>query len=604
MNRILKDLRPKAVCGAVSAILLVASSLNAFADNSAGGESGVAAHERLMRQSQYPSATQCATCHPEQFREWSASPHAYAQLSPVFNAMHAKLVKDTNGTLGDFCIRCHTPVGMELGEPIVAPNSSRDPVALEGVTCVSCHRRILPAGKNSSRNGIISGDIFHPVYGPKGNEELRRVIESGEFEVNTDRSKTGRDIHLDAVVNPQISTPAFCGNCHDVHNANGFRLEEAFSDFKSSPAAAKKITCQDCHMGKEPGKPSGYEFVPVALVGGNPTRPRKHANHRFIGPDYSIVHPALFPHNPAAKRFATLDEWLTFDVAAGWGTDDFEDTVDGGVQFPPRWSDAADRYEARKLIDANLELLREASDQRLQLLRTGYLLDDPKIRRNEANEIVFAVDVRNGIEGHSVPTGFDAERPVYLRVTMRDSSGAVVFRSGDLDPNGDLRDEHSAYVHSGQLERDRYLFNLQSQFLVELNRGSERGQILNTNYSVSPLPFLRPPTNASFLLGRAAGTRKHRQVIPPLRSRTAEYRVQAEELAGHSGPYCAEVELVAGMVPVNLINGIQEVGFDYGMSPRALADAVVAGHQVLWKKALRIDSVSGTSSSVEGCRNE
>ena len=35
---------------------------------------------------------------------------------------------------------------------------------------------------------------------------------------------------------------------------NGFRLEEAFSEFKTSPAAHEKgVSCQDCHMGKEPG---------------------------------------------------------------------------------------------------------------------------------------------------------------------------------------------------------------------------------------------------------------------------------------------------------------------------------------------------------------
>ena len=35
---------------------------------------------------------------------------------------------------------------------------------------------------------------------------------------------------------------------------------------------------------------------------------------------------------------------------------------------------------------------------------------------------------------------------------------------------------------------------------------------------------------------------------------------------------------------MNLVNEIKDVGFDYGMSPRQVADAVVAGHQVLWEK--------------------
>ena len=38
------------------------------------------------------------------------------------------------------------------------------------------------------------------------------------------------------------------------------------------------------------------------------------------------------------------------------------------------------------------------------------------------------------------------------------------------------------------------------------------------------------------------------------------------------------------MIPVNLLNVIQVVGFDYGMSAKDIGDAVVEGHQVLWRK--------------------
>ena len=96
-------------------------------------------------------------CHEDHFREWSVSPHAYAQLSPVFNAFSNKLLKLTNGTIGDFCIRCHTPTGMALHEPMNISNMDRPPTSREGVTCVVCHRinqpwgKISPPGSRSSR---------------------------------------------------------------------------------------------------------------------------------------------------------------------------------------------------------------------------------------------------------------------------------------------------------------------------------------------------------------------------------------------------------------------------------------------------------------------
>ncbi len=38
------------------------------------------------------------------------------------------------------------------------------------------------------------------------------------------------------------------------------------------------------------------------------------------------------------------------------------------------------------------------------------------------------------------------------------------------------------------------------------------------------------------------------------------------------------------MVPVNLINEIRDVGFDYNMSAADVARNLVAGHQVIWER--------------------
>ena len=180
---------------------------------------------------------------------------------------------------------------------------------------------------------------------------------------------------------------------------------------------------------------------------------------------------------------------------------------------------------------------------------------------------------------------------------MSDADGKVVFRSGDLDPNGDLRDSHSLYVHNGELEQDTQLFSLQSKFIVDLVRGGQREQVLNVNYSASPLPFIRPPTNSTLLLGRPRGARKHRQTIPPKSSRRAAYSVGAEALAESKPPYRAAIQLIAGMVPVNLVHAISDVGFDYGMSPREVANAVVEGHQVLWEKDVLLSTLTEEGTS-------
>ncbi|MEE8586321.1 MAG: multiheme c-type cytochrome [Acidobacteriota bacterium] len=545
-------------------------------------------HGDLFKEKRFPSATTCKTCHPDHYREWSVSAHAYAQMSPVFNAMHGKILKLTNGTNGDFCIRCHTPVGMNLQEPEFISNLERHPTSREGITCIVCHRLDQAYGKLSGRLAIVEGDIFDPVYGPSGNDELIRVISSGEFGTNTVRGRSGRSIHSDAKRLPQMTESGLCGTCHDVNLVNGFRLEEAFSEYKISPAAKKGINCQDCHMGKQPGVASGYDTAPAAVVGGKLTRPRKRTNHMFAGPDYSVIHPGIFPHNGDAARLATIAEWLVFDHRAGWGRDEFERDIPAGYGFPPRWESADDRYDAREVLQDNLDLLAEIAEQRLQVLRAGYQLGEVVVEKAGSQGIRFKVELRNGTDGHNVPTGFDAERLVWLHVSVTDSQGKLVFESGHLDPNGDVRDSHSIYVHNGELPRDPFLFSLQSRFLVRMVRGGEREQVLALNYSPDPLPFLRPSTSSTILTGRPAGSRKHRQTIAPLGSKWAKYKVKSSQLAGSRGPYKARIRLKAAMVPVNLIHEIQDVGFDYGMSPREVAQAVVDGHLVLWEREVEL----------------
>ncbi len=586
--------------------------LKAWLDASDGSVRGAAlmqlladsAHTAVYQDERFPSANECQTCHPDHYREWSVSSHAYAQLSPVFNAMHGTILKLTNGTNGDFCIRCHTPVGMNLEEAEFMSNMDRHPTSREGITCVVCHRVQNAYSKISGRFAIVEGDLLDPVFGSIGGAELDRVINDPGFNVNTERGRSGRTIHTTAVEFEQLTESAFCGACHDVNLVNGFRLEEAFSEYKATDASSRGVSCQDCHMGKEPGKDAGYDEGPAAVVGGKETTPRKRTNHRFAGPDHSIIHPGLFPQNVRANELATMREWLTFDHQAGWGTDAFEGNVPEGMLFPERWATADDRYDARELIEENKEALAELDEERYAVLRAGYVLGDVAVKRAGADGVEFSVEVKNGTDGHNVPTGFDAERLVFLQVTVTDADGKVVYVSGDRDPNGDVRDLHSLYVHNGELPLDRDLFSLQSRFLTRMIRGGEREQVLAVNYSPSPLPFLRPSTRSTVLLGRPVAVRKHRATIAPGDVKRPSYSVSRRDLEGSRAPYRANVKLIAQMVPVNLIDEIQGVGFDYFMTPRQVADRVVEGALTLWDRDVPLSPGARVAATPSGQQGE
>ena len=547
-----------------------------------------AAHAALFTESRYPSAATCGTCHPRHYEEWSVSQHSYAQLSPAYMALQNFINAQVNGTNGDFCIRCHNQIGMNQGESPQISNLERPQSSREGITCVVCHRVEHIYNKASGRIALVEGDITAPVYGPSGNAELKRVLKDNKYRVVTSPDQKGRKIHSDVVKFAPISTPTFCGTCHDVTLQNGFRLEEAFSEYRDSPAAKKGVTCQDCHMGKIQGIPSGYNEGPAAVVGGVPTKPRKLTNHIMAGPDYSLVHPGVFPHNADALKLATLAEWITFNVGAGWGTDEFENNVPDDYKFPPAWDSVDARYDARAILDHQFERLAFVREKRLEVLRNGYNIGEVIVKKASPKGIQLAVEVKNITEGHNAPTGFTGERLVWLNVVVTDSEGNVVFESGDTDPNGDVRDGESSYVHAGEMPIDSQLFSLQSRFLVQSIRGGERERTVTIPYSTTALPFLRPTRQSLILTGESTVERNHRKGIEPLGRRWAKYEIKGSELTG-KGPYKASIKLMGQMIPINLVTTIQVVGFDYGISPRQVADAVVAGREVIVEKSITID---------------
>ena len=118
------------------------------------------------------------------------------------------VTKLTSGANGDFCIRCHTQVGMNLNETVFASNMDRHPTSREGITCVVCHRLENAYGKVSGRFALVEGELLQPLYGPTGNQELKRVLSLPEtYRVVTNRNEAGRKIHTNIQKSEQLRTP-------------------------------------------------------------------------------------------------------------------------------------------------------------------------------------------------------------------------------------------------------------------------------------------------------------------------------------------------------------------------------------------------------------
>jgi hypothetical protein len=280
------------------------------------------------------------------------------------------------------------------------------------------------------------------------------------------------------------------------------------------PYARRGIVCEDCHMGPVPGRPTKHAELPMGYIVDPsvfPAAPKRHrSNHGFTGPDYSMIpgfgQNALLLGN---KHFAELEAYLELERET---------------------------------------LLRHAATMRVSVA--------PSARPDSTLKLTVAVT--NSGAGHNLPTGFASERQLWLEVIATDARGQRVFASGDLDSYQDLRDYESTAVQEGTAPLDRDLFNLEAAFVLTNFFGTQSNGVSTTNRLLSPVPFIAPPPNPTFLQGSPFTCRVFKQGVPPLATRTTTYAIHVPAQA--VGPLSLTVRLRYRNFPAYFLRDLQ-VGY-------------------------------------------
>lgn len=525
----------------IAALALCLLAGPAFADEPSPAEASSTSpapdpHAAVFAETLYPSATQCAGCHQRIFAEWASSNHAYASISPMFHKFEQAISNLTQGTIGTFCVRCHQQVGTQRGEPREQALWDRSLISREGITCITCHRVSREFGKVNGERSVDAAPIEAPVYNVgRGRNFLDVIADPAEYNLYSADNPKGRRIHSGVIKFEQIGRSEFCVSCHQVAVNVGIKLEVVWDQYRASPAAAKGITCQQCHMGKVPGRPEGFDEGPIAVVNGRAVGDGKarHSNHMFFGPGYPIAHPGLFPFNPASLQW-TIEDWLKFDYRAGWGSAEWEDQHAAALEFPAPWTTREAREQARIIIEQNEQSLEYKRKTRLQVMENGSAVDGPFFGGTPRVGRGLSVRYRlsNTDEGHNLPSGsLGAQPEIWFNVALVDPDGRNVWESGYVDSAGDMADLHSADVRDGKLPVDTQLVNLQTKFLTTNLKGTDREMYLPVNFDGDQLPFLRPAGVPPTVLNHPPFVRMEQRSIAPLGARDAEYRIPASAFA-------------------------------------------------------------------------
>lgn len=295
----------------------------------------------------------CAGCHPDHYREWSGSMHAYASTDPVFLAMNARGQRETGGALGDFCVRCHAPLAVALGATTDGLNLPELGADLQGIGCGFCHSVEAVEGTHNNPLALASDGVMR---GPIADPEATRAHRSAYSPLH-DRDS--------------LDSAALCGSCHDIVTPAGVPLERTYQEWLGTLFAHddpfQRLTCGGCHMDGRDGE---------AATGG-PER-RVHG-HTFAGVDVALVD---FPEAEPQRRAIQdqLDTVLFADLCVtlrpeGWRAEVTLENVAAGHSWP---SGAA--HDRRAWV----EVAAWSGDQ--AIFRSGEVADGQPVVEVEADD--------------------------------------------------------------------------------------------------------------------------------------------------------------------------------------------------------------------------
>ncbi len=228
------------------------------------------------------------------------------------------------------------------------------------------------------------------------------------------------------------------------------------------------------------------------------------------------------------------------------------------MYFPPPWDTTDDRRDGRRIIEANLKKLDEKRAAAVMTLEAGLDIEGPKFygQPRVGQPLKIGYQVSNISEGHNLPTGsLGAQPQLWLNVALIDPDGCRVWESGYLDSNADLADMHSVDVATHRIRRDADLFNLQTKFLINNVRGTDREAALPLNFSVDQLVFLRPGAVPITVLNHPPLIRMEAHSIPPLDHRVPKYHIPASAFR-KAGAYRLSVRARSRMEPMYFMRQI------------------------------------------------
>ena len=367
--------------------------------------------EGFIQPGAFPSAEYCGTCHQEAYRQWRQALHSNSFRTPFYRASVNILIRDkTRGiAFARHCDSCHNPIGVVSGALTEDSKVDRTLMDSDGLTCMTCHSVV----SLDSTNGNASVKIGVPsVMVDENGDRIPGQVPFGEILRNPER-------HSKAVMHDFLHQPEFCAACHKANlpaTLNDYKFIRAFTAFDEwqdskfsgrNPLTfyqAPVKTCQDCHM----------------------TRVSADAN------EYGAKHGTFASHR-----------WLAGNTAVPFYYG-FDTQLQKTIQF----------LKSGDYLNVDIFGLRKSGDSKLiaPLGKASYTL--------APNDVVEAyVVIQNKNIGHSLIPEVRDLYEGWVEFTVKDASGAEIYHSGFLKPDGTLDPRAHSFTNRPVTDQGEFVDN-------------------------------------------------------------------------------------------------------------------------------------------------
>ena len=341
----------------------------------------------------------CGTsgCHEQIVKEWEPSAHRYAAMDPGFQKIQMNMA-DLNGPESTrYCGGCHDPISLFSGTKNLFTESAKLTSLhgyQEGISCLVCH---------AVRQVDVKGNANFVIHPPS-----RYLFEIEAQEGSRPAVRFARDFliraypwrHVEDLGKRLFKTPEYCAACHkqfidqEINNLGWVQLQNQYDNWRQSRwnhagDAARTIECRECHM---PLVDSADPAAGDATDYNRTANDRKHRSHRFIGANAMV--PAMLKLPGWEQQVDLTRKWL------------------GGEFAVPEIQDKWRNGPVVALEMEAPETVRPGESVKLKMVLTS-------------NKV-----------GHDFPTGPLDIIQAWLRITVSDDAGNVVFSRGSVDQKG------------------------------------------------------------------------------------------------------------------------------------------------------------------------